>query len=393
MGVVSSGVDPANYCTVHQTSDGTKVRWDMKRPKLIVPRREINLSSQPRRSALKPSTAAAADPLTPVEEAPPGEGESSPAARPSRFMVKKVPEGAGSAEMLPMVPLNGDAMTNGGAQNGITNGVSLDGDSGASSDEPTTNSLAVSPPGSSTERRRSSTPRKGSTTSDVYDSLVSNSSRAGRLRDGIAKMMPKRSGNLDLEERKQSADQRLNRQFSLSDMHQGEGDGLANMSQMIQRTLDRTTQMLSGIKGPSVPTDTEVRLRRAWRRRQLNREVELRDVIEVDTFPLAVNVDTPLVQVHKMFAMLCANKMYVMDRRRLVGCLPLQRLSEFITRGHMDDLAPTSVYDTVTSAGQLTPRQERRGSQDTLDEIDDSVYDTITEPPVADPPPAATSPV
>ena len=70
-----------------------------------------------------------------------------------------------------------------------------------------------------------------------------------------------------------------------------------------------------------------MRLRRAWRRRQLNREVSLREVIEVEPFPLAVNVDTPLVQVHKMFAMLCANRMYVMDRRRLVGCLPLQRVS------------------------------------------------------------------
>ena len=61
--------------------------------------------------------------------------------------------------------------------------------------------------------------------------------------------------------------------------------------------------------------------------------MELRDVIEVDPFPLAVNVDTPLVQVHKMFAMLCANKMYVMDRRRLVGCLPLQRVSWEWERG------------------------------------------------------------
>ena len=75
------------------------------------------------------------------------------------------------------------------------------------------------------------------------------------------------------------------------------------------------------------PSEAEVRLRRAWRRRQLNREVELREVIEVDPFPLAVNVDTPLVQIHKMFAMLCANRMYVMDRRRLVGCLTLQRVS------------------------------------------------------------------
>ena len=70
-----------------------------------------------------------------------------------------------------------------------------------------------------------------------------------------------------------------------------------------------------------------MRLRRAWRRRQLNREVSLREVIEVEPFPLAVNVGTPLVQVHKMFAMLCANRMYVMDRRRLVGCLLLQRVS------------------------------------------------------------------
>ena len=67
--------------------------------------------------------------------------------------------------------------------------------------------------------------RKGSApladTSDMYDSLVSDSSRAARLRDGIAKMLPKRTGNLNLEERKQNAEQRLNRQFSVSDLHEG----------------------------------------------------------------------------------------------------------------------------------------------------------------------------
>lgn len=50
-------------------------------------------------------------------------------------------------------------------------------------------------------------------------------------------------------------------------------------------------------------------------------------MIEVEPFPLSVTVETPLVQVHRMFAMLCAHKMYVMDRRRLVGCLSLQRVS------------------------------------------------------------------
>jgi len=170
------------------------------------------------------------------------------------------------------------------------------------------------------------------------------------------------------------------------------------------RTFDRTAQVFSGIGGNKSPekSDTEVRLRRAWRRRQLNREVDLRDVIEVDTFPLAVNVDTPLVQIHKMFAMLCANKMYVMDRRRLVGCLPLQRLSDFITRGHVGELTPASVYDTVTgllptlapSMSQQAAAEERRAcdsdSQETLDDIDDSVYDTLTEPPCSPPACVAT---
>ena len=116
--------------------------------------------------------------------------------------------------------------------------MSTDADSAISTDEVTQSSFTATPSdGSAGVRRRSasdsvqktSTPldeprRKTSVPSDpneVYDSLVSESSRARRLRDGIAKMMPKRSGNLNLEERKLNAHQRLNRQFSLSDMHQG----------------------------------------------------------------------------------------------------------------------------------------------------------------------------
>ena len=67
-------------------------------------------------------------------------------------------------------------------------------------------------------RRKASGPADAG---DVYDSLVSESSRTAWLRDGIAKMMPKRSGNLNLKERKENAHGRLNRQFSLSDMHEG----------------------------------------------------------------------------------------------------------------------------------------------------------------------------
>ena len=116
------------------------------------------------------------------------------------------------------------------------NGTAPESDSAVSSDEVTQSSFTATPSdgsingvrhrSASDSGRKTSTPsaghrRKGSDPNEVYDSLVSESSRTARLRDGIAKMMPKRSGNLNLEERKQNAHERLNRQFSLSDMHEG----------------------------------------------------------------------------------------------------------------------------------------------------------------------------
>jgi len=61
------------------------------------------------------------------------------------------------------------------------------------------------------------------------------------------------------------------------------------------------------------------------------------------------------------------------------------------------ELTPASVYDTVTgllptlapSMSQQAAAEERRAcdsdSQETLDDIDDSVYDTLTEPPCSPP--------
>ncbi|XP_043228054.1 uncharacterized protein LOC122384578 [Amphibalanus amphitrite] len=375
---------PETYCTVNTgLMDGVKARLMARKrgpAHLIVPRRPINVRGQ------RAGPEAPLGPLTTVQETP-HEPAAAAGGRRSRFVIRRVEESAAATSEAEKEPLMApEIQVNGAGEGQKCNGSAGDADDSAiSSGDVTT---ATPSDGSRGHRRSASdallqssthpdgTPRrKASDPNDVYDSLVSNCSRASRLRDGIAKMLPKRSGNLNLEERKQNAQQRLNRQFSLSDLHQGEGDTM-NMTQFFQRTLDRTSNIFSGMKSTE-PSETEVRLRRAWRRRQLNREVELREVIEIDPFPLAVNVDTPLVQIHKMFAMLCANRMYVMDRRRLVGCLTLQRLSEFITRGCVDQppAPPAAEPD------KHPPTVARRDSQDTLDDVDEGVYDTITEPP------------
>ncbi|KAF0295163.1 Chloride channel protein 2 [Amphibalanus amphitrite] len=374
---------PETYCTVNTgLMDGVKARLMARKrgpAHLIVPRRPINVRGQ------RAGPEAPSGPLTTVQETP---HEPAPAAggRRSRFVIRRVEESAATSEAEKEPLMAPEIHVNGAGEGQKCNGSAGEADDSAiSSGDVTT---ATPSDGSRGHRRSASdallqssthpdgTPgRKASDPNDVYDSLVSNCSRASRLRDGIAKMLPKRSGNLNLEERKQNAQQRLNRQFSLSDLHQGEGDTM-NMTQFFQRTLDRTSNIFSGMKSTE-PSETEVRLRRAWRRRQLNREVELREVIEIDPFPLAVNVDTPLVQIHKMFAMLCANRMYVMDRRRLVGCLTLKRLSEFITRGCVDQPAAPPAAEP----DKHPPPVARRDSQDTLDDVDEGVYDTITEPP------------
>ncbi|XP_043214203.1 uncharacterized protein LOC122377821 isoform X2 [Amphibalanus amphitrite] len=239
-------------------------------------------------------------------------------------------------------------------------------------------------------------PNLGAVTDEVYDSMTEQSSRASRLKDGMARMLAK-AASVDLEERSQNTKKRLLKQFSMSDLNNKDGDdnGTLNMGQLMMKTLDRTANIFTAFKIPTKDRiEEERRLQRAWRRQQLNRVVCLDEVIEVEPFPLSVSVETPIVQVHRMFAMLCANKMYVMDRRQLVGCLPLQRFSEFISGGHIHasrapaaasdrdptDPTPVSGYDTVGSESFSRRAESDFGSQDTLDSIGGD-----EEPPSAHP--------
>ena len=66
--------------------------------------------------------------------------------------------------------------------------------------------------------------------------------------------------------------------------------------------------------------------------------------------------------------------LYVSDLRPPV----CRQLSEFITRGSLDPVPPAPVQGTTEP--DCAPRG-RRDSQDTLEDVDESVYDTITEPP------------
>ena len=66
-----------------------------------------------------------------------------------------------------------------------------------------------------------------------------------------------------------------------------------------------------------------------------------------------------------------------------------RQLSEFITRGCVEPPAPAPPAGPATKGA---PSVARRDSQDTLDDVDEGVYDTITEPP-GPLPTAATSAV
>ena len=61
-------------------------------------------------------------------------------------------------------------------------------------------------------------PNLGAVTTDVYDSMTEQSSRASRLKDGMARMLAK-AASVDLEERSQNTKKRLLRQFSMSDLN------------------------------------------------------------------------------------------------------------------------------------------------------------------------------
>ena len=61
-------------------------------------------------------------------------------------------------------------------------------------------------------------PNLGAVTDDVYDSMTEQSSRASRLKDGMARMLAK-AASVDLEERSQNTKKRLLKQFSMSDLN------------------------------------------------------------------------------------------------------------------------------------------------------------------------------
>ncbi|XP_037076251.1 uncharacterized protein LOC119097310 [Pollicipes pollicipes] len=345
---------------------GEAVRWNLVRQNTIRPKQPLCLRSQPAKSALKGSNGNLQPPTAPepAEPTPANSPRPSQERRLSRFSVKRVEEQDMAVGGLAMTDLPAELSLETDAP-GWTVGDEAAEDSGrgssASASEPAKpppvaadsfDSLAESwsgadepdsPVGGARPRRGAlylsrSGPDLSSRSGEVYDSLASQGSRSSRMRDGMARMLAK-AASVDLEERTHNTKRRLKKQFSISDMYNRDGNDLSamNMGQLIQKTLERTSNILTTIRSPTKERlEEEQRLQRAWRRQQLSRIVELDQVIEVEPFPLSVTVETPLVQVHRMFAMLCAHKMYVMDRRRLVGCLPLQRLSEFIAGGHFE---------------------------------------------------------
>jgi len=207
--------------------------WTVSRAKIAFER-----GSKPRRSALK-NTAVVPAPLSSVDEskpaAAPDSGEVQPAGgdaagrQKPRFSIKKVSEPKRDQLSLLQLKHSLEKLTNGDGQNGHHKNYTPlpDTDSGASSDAPTTDSVTTSPLGVSTSGgrgRRRSLPDASTgtvTDSEVYSSLVSESSRTTRLRDGLAKVIRRRAATMDFEARKQNAEQRLQRQFSISDLHQG----------------------------------------------------------------------------------------------------------------------------------------------------------------------------